>query len=262
MKKALIYLLLFSGITLIFILLALLAAGLFFDNMLSATGMSHSELTVVTVLLTSVLWMIATVWTFSHFRMVDLGKGSLSYGGLVRTSVFSTLVLLCLNVIGYGYYNLTPHYEADDQIMLLTFRNMPVTTLTLYIIMYMVTQLVFVGGILKELLASYSHRGVVILCWATVLSVSDFAGGLSLWSLFLTGVATYSVIGYVFARTNTILPGATALIITDFMLIIFAGYQPSFLMMVIAFALLPVSLLLLFGDRFRVMSEWRLWGRR
>ncbi|GAB6982843.1 hypothetical protein JCM15908A_12180 [Prevotella dentasini JCM 15908] len=255
MKKALIYFLLFSGITLIFILLSLLVAGMLFDKITNATGISYSEVTLIATVIVAALWMVAIMGTFIHFRMADFGKGTLSKGGMVRTTILTLLILMSINIVGYGYSSFISDNRTGNQIMLLTFRSMPIATLILYIIIYTVTQLVFVGGILKELLASTKRHRMVILGWAVALSISEFAGGASSWPSFVTTIATYYIIGNVFANTKTIFPGTAALIITDFLLVVAAGYQPSAGITVLAAAILVISLPLLFEVRFRVASE-------
>ena len=253
MKKAIIYLMIYVGITLIAVLFGLLLSCVFSGSVAGILGVGSNEAIVYSVTIAGVLWAVAIVGLFVYKRYATLTWGSLSGWGRVQTTIASMLFVTSVNIVAYWAVNRLTSYSVGYHNLLETFISHPLNTLLLEVSLYATTQTVFFGAILNALLNTWKRPWVAIAVVTLLLSFFDFTGDAPSFVIMLAALVTNITCGLVYCATRSILPGFLSCLFADYSIWMGLAYHPSTPVACIAAGVAVVSSIFLTSS---LRREW------
>ena len=112
MEKAIIYLMIYVGITLIAVLFGLLMSYIFTGLVAKFLDVEANEAIVYSVTMEGVLWAVAIVGLFVYKRYATLSWGSLQGWSRVLTTVSAMVFVTSVNVVAYWTVNNITSYSV------------------------------------------------------------------------------------------------------------------------------------------------------
>lgn len=243
MKKAIIYLMIYVGITLIAVLFGLLLSYIFTGPVAGVLDVQANEAIVYSVTIAGVLWAVSIVGLFVYKRYAVITWGSLSGWSRVLTTLSAMLFVTSVNIIAYWAVNMITSYSVSYHNLLEAFISHPFNTLLLEISLYITTQTVFFGAILSTLLNTWKRPWAAIAVVTLLLSSFDFTGDSPSFVIMLAAVATNVTCGLAYCATRSILPGFLSCLFADYMIWMGLAYRPSTLVTCMAGVVAVVSLI-------------------
>lgn len=240
MKKALLYLLLFAGVTSISVLCGILLFGVMNDSKAyESWGLDAGDALVYCSFAAVLLWSSVLTITFYRNRFASLSFGRMKGNDRFTLSLLCALATFMIGAVSYWIHTQLSSYSGNYANTLDIFRNHGLVTFVSLVLLYITTQLVFTGAILRELLEWSRHTWTVILLMAAVTSLINLSEGAIGLVMFAFAVANGALNGWVFFKTRTIWPIVIGSLVADFALMVFFSNSPGMPVAIASILLLP-----------------------
>ena len=247
MSKALLYFLLFVGITLLSVGCGILLAGIIISQGLyNELGIAKEHVLVYVVMVMGIMWSMITCWIFSHNRYGSLSWGIMQKKQRATILLLSAILFLAIDLVAFWCHHLLKPFSDEYIFKLQLFQSHPVITFVTLLVMYVTVQLVFLSGILRQLTTSFRHQWVALLIVAVAISLLNLEeGGTVGFIMFAFAIISGLIEGWLFLRTRSIWPAVVGPVFGDYVLWIALGNTPHWWMGVAGLVIFPITLVML-----------------
>ena len=246
MNKALLYLLLFIGITLLMTGCGILLAGLIMSQELySSLGIAKDDVLLYVVMIMGVLWACGTCWLFTHNHYGSFSWGILDNPRRIIIICLSVLLFLNIDVLAFWCHHLIAPFSNDYIHQMELYQAHPFITLLTLVLMYVTVQTVFLSGILRELTTSMRHRWLALLVVSVIVALPNLQEGVVGIMMFAFAIASGMLEGWLYLRSRSIWPAVIGPVVGDYVLWIALGNTPQLWMGITCFVTFPLALWLL-----------------
>ncbi len=247
MGKALLYFLLFVGITLLMVGCGTLLAGLIMSQGLySALGIDKAEVLVYVVMVMGILWTVIICWLFSHYKYGSLSWGIMSLKQHATVLPVSALLFLSVDIVAFWCHHLLMPFSEEYVIKMQLFQSHPFMTLVTLLVMYVTVQVVMLSGVLRQLANAMRHKWIAMIIVAVALSFLNLEeGGLAGLVMFGFAVISGLIECWLYLRTRSIWPSVVGPVVGDYVLWIALSNTPQLWMGVTGIVMIPLLLYLL-----------------
>lgn len=244
MIKSLLYILLFCSVTAVMALLGIFISSIIVEHSLySLLGINKVEVVVYVVAVMGFIWALLLFYIFTRNGYSSFSLGTLYGRRFWLCIVLSIFIFLSLNILAFWCHHLAMPFSNEHLLKIEIYRAHPLMTLVTLLLLYSVTQLVFMGGVLRELSMSISRRWVAQLIVALLLSLLNlFEGGAGGVIIFLFAVCEGLIESWLWFATRSIWPSVIGAVFSEYIIWMFLGNIPTSMLALAAVILLPVSL--------------------
>ena len=228
MKKAILYFLIFAGISVVMTLGIIFLVGFFSrPEICEAVGMERTSVFLTVYLSMVVLWAILIIFIFTRCRYASLSFGNLTGNNRWTIVLLSFFIFLAFYLPTVWVRSQIVPHDVEALANLQLYQSHPFMSLTILGLFYTTIQLVSLGAIMREVLPICRTPWIPILVIASLQAIPNWGdgGALGITSVIFA-IISGSMEGWLYYYTRSIWPAVLGELFADFILWMFLDNAP------------------------------------